>query len=164
MTLPEEVRLTDEEKKLAIKGTRIDYFVDMAAKEVVDSVADAQLSKVQKWLESHREDCKADYNCVGCIDFPCNKTYSQTPDGLREKIVGLSFQAYTSEKKSRWIDLANAVHTLYQPLIEQAKKKERERLFKEIENHSADCSYRESNERVIEIPYIWWQSLKEKEV
>ncbi len=42
MTLDE---LTPQEKQEAIKDTHIDYFVDTAAKKIVDNVAKAQLAK-----------------------------------------------------------------------------------------------------------------------
>ena len=56
--------LTDEEKQIALSGTHIDYFVDTAAKDIVDAISKAQRDldlrtlatckeslQVEKWQE-----------------------------------------------------------------------------------------------------------------
>ncbi len=84
-----ELLLTDEEKKKVITGTHIDYFVDTAAKNIVDKVAEAQLAKVQthyaKELREKLNTILSNSECRECAQSII--MYNNTPSCIKCKIT-----------------------------------------------------------------------------
>ena len=44
--------------------------------------------------------CEPDYNCLGCMDFPCGKIYPQLPEKMREELKDMNLDKENEAKAS----------------------------------------------------------------